>query len=164
MLSIMMSFFNARIRKLPIAVFTVLMLFAVDGYASHFRYGTMSWTSDNPNNPLEVTFNITEAWRSDFIDVLFFENGFGGSFNTGSNRTTIGSFTDPGGNSYTVFNSSITQTYPTAGTFNPHASLCCRVGGLEGGASGAPYRIGAEVDLSPPFTITGSPEIGRAHV
>ena len=133
------------------------MLFAADGYASHFRYGTMSWTRDAAN-PLQVTFNVTEAWRADNTDSLTFDNGFGGTFNTITNRTTVGTFTDPFREQYTVFNSSITQTYPSAAVFNVRADNCCRVATVNVNTTGVGFVLDSVVDLTTPFASnTGSP-------
>ncbi|CAN0486560.1 unnamed protein product, partial [Discosporangium mesarthrocarpum] len=90
----------------------VLSFAAVEAHASHFRYGTMSWTRSQ-TNPLEVTFSVTEAWRVQ--DSLRFNGG--ATFNTTENRITVGTFVDANLESYTVYNTSITRTFPSAGVF-----------------------------------------------
>lgn len=131
----------------------VLTFAAVEAHASHFRYGTMSWTRSQAN-PLEVTFNITEAWR--VADSLRFTGGT--SFDSIENRTTIGTFTDANSESYTVYNTSITRTFSSAGTFNLIADSCCRIGNLQNGNGNDDFTVTATVDLSQPIgSNVGSP-------
>lgn len=135
-----------------------LLTFAVaEAQASHFRYGTVNWTRST-TNPLQVTFNITEAWRSTATDSLNFSNGASGSFNTITNRSTIGTFTDANGEGYTVFNTSITQTYPSASVFTIAAGTCCRISTLQNGNADASFNLQATVDLTQPIgTEVGGP-------
>ncbi len=130
---------------------------AAEVQASHFRYGSINWTR-NPANPLEVTFSVTEAWRADAEDTLTFNNGASGSFNTGTNRTTVGTFTDAAGEQYKVFNTSITQTYPSASVFNLSAGTCCRINSLQNGNGSASFALSATLDLTQPVgTNLGGP-------
>ena len=140
-----------------IAVSAAVMTFAaMEANASHFRYGTMSWTRSQAN-PLEVTFNITEAWRAAAPDTLSFSGG-GVSFNTSENRNTVGTFTDAQSEQYTVFSTSITRTFSSAGVFNVSAGTCCRIGSLQDGNANAYFRMESVVDLLSPFADnTGSP-------
>jgi hypothetical protein len=130
---------------------------AAEAQATHFRYGTINWTR-NPANPLEVTFSVTEAWRSGLIDSLTFNNGASGSFNTLTNRTTVGTFTDANSEQYTVFNTSITQTYASAGVFNLSAGSCCRISTLQNGNADDSFTLQATLDLTQPVgTNIGGP-------
>ena len=136
----------SRITSLALA--GILLTFAVaEAQATHFRYGTVNWTR-SATNPLQVTFNITEAWRSNATDFLTFNNGASGTFNTTTNRTTIGTFTDANGEGYTVFNTSITQTYPSASVFTLSGGSCCRISTLQNGNSDDNFTLQATVDLT----------------
>ena len=140
----------------------VLTFAAVEANASHFRYGTMNWTR-SAVNPLQVTFNVTEAWRATFTDSLGFSST-AGSFNTVTNRTTIGTFTDAAGEDYTVFNTAITQTFPSAGVFNVNAGTCCRIGSLENGNGSSDFDIRAVVDLSEPLANNVGSPVAQAPI
>ena len=146
-----------------LAVSAALLSFAAaEASASHFRYGTMSWTRSQAN-PLQVTFNITEAWRAAAPDTLTFSSA-AGNFNTFTNRTTIGTFTDAASESYTVFNTSITQTFPSASVFNLVAATCCRIGTLQNGNANADFRISATVDLTQPFSTDVGGPVAQAPI
>lgn len=140
----------------------VLTFAAVEANASHFRYGTMNWTRDAVN-PLQVTFNVTEAWRASFTDSLGFSST-AGSFNTATNRTTIGTFTDAAGEDYTVFNTAITQTFPSAGVFNVNAGTCCRISSLQNGNGSSDFDIRAVVDLSEPLANNVGSPVAQAPI
>lgn len=140
----------------------VLTFAAVEANASHFRYGTMNWTRD-AQNPLQVTFNITEAWRAAAPDALNFSSA-AGSFNTTTNRTTVGTFTDVAGEQYTVFNTAITRTFPSAGVFNVNAGTCCRIGTLQNGNANADFDIQAVVDLSEPLANNVGSPVAQAPI
>lgn len=137
----------------------VLTFAAVEAHASHFRYGTMSWTRSQ-TNPLEVTFSVTEAWR--VSDSLRFTGGT--SFNTTENRTTVGTFTDANSETYTVYNTSITRTFSGAGVFNLAAGTCCRIGSLQNGNNSDDFRMEATVDLSEPFGSNTASPVAQAPI
>lgn len=147
------------VRLATIAVIAAAAAFAAaEAQATHFRYGTINWTR-NPANPLEVTFNVTEAWRYQSFGQLVFDNGDGGSFATSTNRTEVGTFSS-GGDAYTVYTSSITQTYSSASVFNLQASDCCRISTLHDGNSDQAFVLQATVDLTQPVSSnSGSPVI-----
>ena len=136
---------------------------AAEAQATHFRYGTVNWTR-NQANPLEVTFNITEAWRASAPDQLFFNNGDGGSFNTSTNRTTVGTFTDAAGEQYTVYNTSITQTYSSASVFNLTQSSCCRISTLQNSNNDQNFSLQATVDLTQPVSTNVGGPVAQAPI
>lgn len=140
----------------------VLTFAAVEANATHFRYGTMNWTRD-ATNPLQVTFNVTEAWRASFTSSLAFSSTAGG-FNTNTNRTTVGTFTDTAGEQYTVFNTAITQTFPNAGVFNVNSSSCCRISTLQNNNNDTSYNINAVVDLSEPLANNVGSPVAQAPI
>ena len=136
--------------KLLVPALVVLTLLFRSGlaHASHFRYGSIAWTVPNPvASPLVVRFTVTAAWRSGFIDGTALDFG-DGAVNPRTNGVQIGSGTDANGNPYTVMEYSVNHTYAAAGTYTAFFSDCCRVNGLQNGASGN-YRVEAVVDLNP---------------
>ncbi|MCX6210004.1 MAG: hypothetical protein NTZ59_11065, partial [Bacteroidetes bacterium] len=42
-----------------------IVIFSLKSNASHFRYGNISWTRSN-TTPTQVTFKVSQAWRSTF--------------------------------------------------------------------------------------------------
>jgi len=132
-------------------------------FASHFRYGTIFWRVPDPQNaPRTVEFTVQQAWRSSFVDC--FEIDFGdGTFSDGcATVADIGSGTDANGNQYTLRQYVETYTYPGAATsFLSFFGDCCRVAGLQNGAS-ADFRVETLVDLSAGNTggpVSASPAI-----
>lgn len=148
------------------AVSAAILTFAVvEAQATHFRYGTMSWTRSQAN-PLQVTFSVTEAWRATFVDSLNFSTVQSGgvSFNTATNRSTVGTFTDAAGEQYSVFNTTITQTFASAGVFNVNAGSCCRISTLQNGNNDTSFNIQAVVDLSQAQALNVGSPVAQAPI
>ena len=84
-------------------------------YASHFRFGHTTWSrvSDNPDGSVTVEFTTVQAWRASFLDMLATDPGDGTGGISGP-ITDIGTFTDIGGESYTIRTYSVQHTYSAA--------------------------------------------------
>ena len=137
--------------KLLVPALVVLTLLFRSGlaHASHFRYGSIAWTVPNPvSAPRTVSFTVTSAWRSTFIDGTSLDFGDGTAPNPRTNGVQIGTGTDANGNGYTVMQYTVGHTYAVAGTYTAFFTDCCRVNGLQNGANGN-YRVEAIVDLNP---------------
>jgi hypothetical protein len=130
---------------------------ATDASATHFRYGTMNWTVDGSDaTGRTVNFTFTEGWR--VSDSITYNLGDGTTFNTSSNRTTIGNFTDANGEAYSVFSSTLTKTYASNSVFNLAGSNCCRISTLQNGNNDQWFNLTASVDLTAANAgNTGSP-------
>lgn len=119
-----------------------ILVAASSASASHFRFAHNTWRRVSGN---VVEFTSTQAWRSDFLDNL--PINFGDGTGSGSaTPTTIGTFTDQTGASYTVRRYTIQHTYATEGPYTAFSSSCCRISTLVNAAD-ASERIESVVDL-----------------
>src|SRR3954470_15200212 len=121
-------------RILPFLVILCGLLWNRTAHASHFRYGTISWTVPNPAQPLNVLFTVDVAWRSNYLPVDSTNLDFGdGNLNGLVVGNQIGSGTDATGQSYTVYEYQAMHTYAAATTYTAQFTNCCRLGGLVNG-------------------------------
>ena len=133
--------------KLGIALALLLVFGFSDTYASHFRYGNISWTTVSTKR---AEFTVTTAWRSTFVGStrLFF--GDGGSVTFSLSGATIA--TGPG---FKVQQFVVQHTYATNGPFLSFFSSCCRIGGIVNASGG--FKVSSTVNfnngnLSSPIT------------
>ena len=121
--------------------------------ASHFRYGNISYTIPDPSAPRTVRFNVTSAWRADFIGSTTLDFG-----DSTSNPDTIGatfaSGVDATGLQYVFTGYVVTHTYPAVGQYTAQFNSCCRLSTLVNAANDS-FRVEAKVDVSP--GNTGNP-------
>jgi hypothetical protein len=129
---------NLLRRCFTLLLFSVFIFCTNDTYATHFRYGNITWERV-PGNPYQIKFRITQAWRRDFP--------FGGPLpNVGSTVNTGIGF-NPGSGSIvpiTLFVTSVnttenwiygqfeyTKTYPSvSATYTASFDGCCRISSL----------------------------------
>ena len=120
---------------------------ASSAHASHFRSGNLSWTVPDPvGAPRTVRFTVTAARRASMPDSTALDFG-DGTTNPANFGSSIGTGVDALGNAYVVTQYAVSHTYATAGTFTAFFEDCCRVAGLENGAS-AGYRVESIVSLA----------------
>jgi hypothetical protein len=134
-------------------------LVAPSAFASHFRYGNITWRLPNPQSaPLTVEFTVTHGWRSTLTDGfnLNFGDGTTSGFQQG---TAIGSGVDANGEGYTIFEAKVTKTYAAPGFYKAFFGTCCRVASLVN-ASNASFRVETDVFLESDNTNTGGPISG----
>ena len=121
--------------------------------ASHFRYGNISYTIPDPSAPRTVRFQVTTAWRSDFIGTTTLD--FGDNI---SNPDTLGqtfaSGVDATGLQYVFTQYVVTHTYAANGQYTAQFNSCCRLSTLVNAADDS-FRVEAKVDVSP--GNTGNP-------
>ncbi len=128
--------------------------------ASHFRHGTIQWRIPDPlGAPLTVEFTVTSSWRTSFIGTTNLNFGDGAT-NGSETGTTIGTGVDANGNPYSTQQYVVNHTYASAGSYKAFYDSCCRVSGLQNGAS-QPFRVETNVvieadgsNLSPPGTAS----------
>ncbi|XZF14865.1 T9SS type A sorting domain-containing protein [Chitinophagaceae bacterium MMS25-I14] len=126
------------LRRFRHLLLTVLILFAaLPGFASHFRYGNITWNRV-PGNPLQIHFKVSQAWRTSF---------YASSLSVGAVVSTGYTF-DPGGGLPTVpINVTVTSvnatedwfygefnytaTYAANGTYTAFFTNCCRISTLQ---------------------------------
>jgi len=104
-----------------------LFLSSSVSYASHFRYGHISWTR-NPGTRT-VNFTITTAWRYDASELIDFDYGDGNieAYQLGTEILYVP-------NEYRVYQLQLTHTYNTDEPFTAFFSSCCRISNLQNGA------------------------------
>src|SRR4051812_48122743 len=86
--------------------------------ASHFRYGNITYTVPDPSSPRTVRFQVSVAWRSDYLPVEATTLAFGDSTsNPATVGSIIGSGVDATGNQYTFYSYVATHTYPSASIY-----------------------------------------------
>src|SRR5450432_437165 len=137
-------------------VFAAVLFRAGIAEASHFRYGTISWTVPDPvNAPRTVVFVVVAAWRSASIGStqLTFGDAAGDTTKTGA---TIGTGVDSIGAAYTVTQYSVAHTYATNGPFTAQYTSSARVAGLINGANGT-FTVQTHVALGGSPVNTAGP-------
>lgn len=123
--------------------FLLVLLFVVKlTFASHFRYGNISWTRSN-SSPNQVTFKVSQAWRITFfysstpavgsvVNTGSLVFGDGANSNINLVLTTVNATDDWMYGEYTV-----THTFPSSVTdYTTYFSNCCRIGSLQNNANG----------------------------
>jgi hypothetical protein len=108
-------------------------------YASHFRYGHISWTRQPGTRT--VTFTVTTAWRAAAPELTNLNFG-DGSVNGYILGTQIGSGPD-----YVVLQYTITHIYANDGPFTAYFNDCCRILDLGLGSS-VYYNVATTVCLT----------------
>lgn len=121
---------------------SALLLCVTTAFASHFRYGNITWQRV-PGNSKQIKFKVTQAWRKSFY------TGVHPNFQIGSVvSTSIFNFGD--GNSTTIDMKitamnltedwiygewTYTKTYATTGTYDVSYTNCCKIAQLVNNAS-----------------------------
>lgn len=147
---------TARIGARPSFRKTLALLFSVFCfpllmYASHFRYGSISWINSSGNT---VVFKISEAWRGDAFGAFpsvgqVINIGGDGIFNYGDGTTGQIILTVTSVNlseNWFYGEATLTKTYAAPGTYTAFSATCCRIGGLQNN-SGGNFRIQSTVNV-----------------
>jgi MYXO-CTERM domain-containing protein len=121
--------------------------------ASHFRYGNISYTIPDASAPKTVRFQVTTAWRADFIGTTTLDFGDGTS-NPDTLGQTFATGVDATGLQYAFTQYVVTHTYPALGQYTAQFNSCCRLSTLVNAADDS-FRVEAKVDVSP--GNTGNP-------
>ena len=139
------------------------MLLSNVALASHFRFGTITWTIPDPvAAPRTVRFVVTHGWaRGSESSVTL---NFGDSTTFSGMGTSIGTGTDVAGAQYNTLQFTTTHTYAASagnGPFTVFFASCCRISGLTNGGD-ANFRVQTVVSLLPGNTggpVTTAPAI-----
>jgi len=138
------------------AVLAGLLLLALpsSALASHFRGGTITWTRSSSTSTT-ANFVVTHSWRvSPSINLIYSSGGSSG----GLSHTSLGTFTDSAGETYTAYRSTTSQNFGTStGSRTAHFTTCCRIGELENHPNGW-FRVESVINFS--NGNTASPAIG----
>lgn len=132
-----------------------ITLISQRAHATHFRYGNITYTIPDPSNPRTARFEVTTAWRSDYIGTT--DLNFGdGQTNPSTEGVEIGSGVDAAGLTYKFMKFVVSHTYPANGPnqYTAYFTSCCRISNLINGGDDS-FQVSAEVDLSP--GNTGNP-------
>ena len=152
-----------RARLIPLLVALSVMLLSNVALASHFRFGTITWTIPDPvAAPRTVRFVVTHGWaRGSESSVTL---NFGDSTTFSGMGTSIGTGTDVAGAQYNTLQFTTTHTYAASagnGPFTVFFASCCRISGLTNGGD-ANFRVQTVVSLLPGNTggpVTTAPAI-----
>lgn len=118
-------------RSLAFLLFSTLIFCSDDAYASHFRYGNITWERV-VGNPYQIRFKVSQAWRRSFFGgapgVGSTVNG--GTLNTGVSNQTIALLVTSVNTTEDWLYGEFTyvQTYPsTTATYTAQFGNCCRI-------------------------------------
>jgi len=131
--------------------FLFLLIGAADAFATHFRFGQITWQKTGPTT---VQFTVTSAWRSTFGITA---SSYIGDLGDGSSLTpgpVIATLNDLNGEPYNIHRKVFTKTYASTGPYTAQINSCCRISTLAGGNNDTPFIVRAVVDLR--GTQTGS--------
>jgi len=145
-----------RTTRSLVALFALLLLsLPASALASHFRGGTITWTRTSSTSTT-ANFNITHSWRvSPSINLIYSSGGSSG----GLSSTSLGTFTDSTGSTYTAYQSTTSQNFGTStGSRTAHFVSCCRISNLQDGWNDEYFRVESVINFS--GGNTASPAIG----
>ncbi len=142
--------------KTLIALFAslfVVLSFAKEAHASHFRSGNITYTIPDPvNAPTTVRFDVLVGWRYPYsppgLPVDSTSLVFGdGQTNPSTIGLNIGEGVDSAGLVYRVYRYSVTHTYPSKSVYTAYFTSCCRISSLTV-SNDSSFRVEAIVDLT----------------
>jgi hypothetical protein len=143
-------------RVVPVASFALIgllvFLVPVEAFASHFRYGSITWQRAAPGSRT-VNFTLAGAWRSTSVGAHTLQFGDGASRTL--QPTVVASGTDARGEAYTVVRYTVSHTYAGNGPYTAFVTSCCRISTLVNAAD-ASFRVESVIDLRDPSNL-GSP-------
>lgn len=130
----------SKIAKALLLLPLICVLFSTESFASHYRYGNMSWVPGTGNN---ITFTVREAWRWS----SFSNPAIGTTVNTGTLRFGDGGSASVNlvvtsinpGDDWFFGQTTITYNYPATGNYTAYIEGCCRISTLQNNADGS-YR------------------------
>lgn len=128
-------------------IFLFLILFSNSVFSSHFRSGKISWTVTPGTRT--VNFTITNTWRFDDVDPIYFNFGDGNSTGALSGNEILNV-----PNNYKVIETRVSHTYSNDGPFTASFSGCCRISNLVN-APDYSFTVSTKVCLA--NSNTGSP-------
>nr|AYM52589.1 cell surface protein [Aetherobacter sp.] len=127
---------------------STVLLASQRAYATHFRYGNITYTIPDPSSPRTVRFTVTVSWNSAYQPVDSTTLSFGD--NT-TNPATVGSFiasgVDATGNQYSTYSYVTTHTYPASSTYTASFTSCCRLSNLVNAGDNS-FLVQAKVDTN----------------
>ena len=135
-------------KKLFTTLFAIIVIPLVI-YASHFRYGNISWQNTSGNT---VVFKISQAWRGDAFGAF---PAIGATVNTGelfffgdgSSATIVLTVTSTNPAENWFFGTAtLTRTYASSGNYTAFWSSCCRISNLQNNPDGN-YRVQTTVNV-----------------
>nr|AYM52573.1 cell surface protein [Aetherobacter rufus] len=134
---------------------STILLASQRAYATHFRYGNITYAIPDPSSPTTVRFTVTVSWNSAYQPVDTTTLSFGdGTTNPATKGSVIGSGVDATGNSYTTYSYITTHTYPASSIYTASFTSCCRLSNLVNAGDNS-FLIQAKVDTNP--GNTGNP-------
>ncbi|MCO4769605.1 MAG: PKD domain-containing protein [Deltaproteobacteria bacterium] len=143
-------------RILVVLLGLALLLVPATAMGSHFRGGSVTW--NRPSTSQNVSFTITHSWRvSPSVNLIYGDGGSSG----GLASTSLGSFTDSTGASYSAYTSSTSRNYGGSGPYTAYFTTCCRIGGM-GMGSNAYFRVESVINFSNGNTsspVAGAPAL-----
>nr|AYM52543.1 cell surface protein [Aetherobacter fasciculatus] len=127
---------------------STVLLASQRAYATHFRYGNITYTIPDPSSPRTVRFTVTVSWNSAYQPVDSTSLSFGD--NT-TNPATVGSFiasgVDATGNQYSTYSYVTTHTYPASSVYTASFTSCCRLSNLVNAGDNS-FLVQAKVDTN----------------
>jgi len=134
---------------------STVLLASQRAYATHFRYGNISYTIPDPSAPNTVRFEVNVAWNTAYQPVDSTTLSFGdATSNPSTVGSLIGSGVDATGNSHTFYRYVVSHTYPSAGQYTASFTSCCRLSNLVNAGDNS-FLVQARVDTAP--GNTGNP-------
>ena len=131
----------------------VVLFYAREAHASHFRSGNITYTIPDPvNAPQTVRFDVVVGWRYPYsppslpVDCTTLDFG-DGTQNPCTIGLNIGEGVDVLGETYRVYRYSVTHTYPSKSVYTAFFTSCCRILTLTVSSSSS-FRVEAQVDLT----------------
>lgn len=134
----------------------VSVLFSTEAFATHYRYGSISWVPGTGNN---ITFTVRQGWRH----TAFGSPAVGTTVNTGTFYYGDGGSTSiqllvtsvNAGEDWFFGEFVVTRNYATTGTYTAYFNDCCRISTLQNNADGS-FRAETRVNVG---TANSSPVI-----
>jgi Dockerin type I domain len=135
------SFLNGKTLLLVLAFF---VSFTTETFASHIRYGTISWRITGVNT---VEYKVSYAERGSasigsYTTLIGFNYGDGNSVTPSFLITSVNTAED-----WFYGEATFTYTYASAGTYTAGMSTCCRIGSLANAPNGN-FILSTSVNLS----------------
>ena len=131
-----------------LAVLSVLASLWQVTWATHFRYGHISYSVPDPNQPSKVAIRVDAAWRTAFIGSFTFNFGDNTDvFISSGSWTAIGTFTDENNESYTTVTTTLVHTYPSVSDYVAYFTGCCRISTLVYNSDDA-FRVESTIKLT----------------
>ncbi len=137
-------------RCIAFLLFSLLIFFADDAYASHFRYGSITWERV-VGNPYQIRFKVSQAWRrSAFGAPNVGSTVSSGTFNTGLTSVGINLNVTSVNIAEDWFYGEFTYVYTYPSTTTNYTAFfddCCRIGSPLVNNAGGSFRVATIVTI-----------------